>query len=315
MASRFSYFKEVWAETFPDPDRAVADRMAHRRKMAKMQKEAEALEESMTPEELEAQEAATPEWKRGALVVTDEVVEEDQPGMFGRLKNKVSSKIANTEAGKKFKESEEYEKLKAVRANYDEFKGTLKEGVENTQNPVIQRAVATADIAYTETSCAKAIKNMQAYDPYFDFDDLEIEATEIFKEFYCNFLSGNLEYLETVSAGPALAVCKADITNRKKEHWEYAYHEMLDCGKAVFNGGQMDQVPSFTYIVSTQEIDCKICTKKDTAGDIKSGGDDNIMGNSWRITISRHQEPDIEVTGHYWEVTELQKVGEMKQLV
>jgi hypothetical protein len=28
--------------------------MAHRRKMAKMQKEAEALEESMTPEELEA---------------------------------------------------------------------------------------------------------------------------------------------------------------------------------------------------------------------------------------------------------------------
>ena len=102
MASRFSYFKEVWAETFPDPDRAVADRMAHRRKMAKMQKEAEALEESMTPEEIEAAEAATPEWKRGALVVTDAVEEEEQPGMFGRLKNKVSSKVSNTAAGKRF---------------------------------------------------------------------------------------------------------------------------------------------------------------------------------------------------------------------
>jgi hypothetical protein len=48
-----------------------------------------------------------------------------------------------------------------------------------------------------------------------------------------------------------------------------------------------------------------VSTKKDTLGDIKEGGDENIMKNSWRVTISRHQEPDIEVTGHYWEVTEL----------
>lgn len=211
MASRLSYFKEVWAETFPDPDKAVADRMAQRRRAAKIAKEAQEKEESMTPEEIEAMEAATPEWKRGALVVTDAEVEEDKPGMFGRLKNKVQSKVMNTEAGKKFQDSEEYEKLKEMRANYAEFKGNLKEGVENTQNPVVQRAVAAADLAYTETSCARAIKNMQAYDPYFDFDDLEIEVTEIFKEFYCNFLAGNLEYLETVSGGPALAICKTEI--------------------------------------------------------------------------------------------------------
>jgi hypothetical protein len=36
MASKLSYFKEVWAETFPNPERAVADRMAQRRKVAKM---------------------------------------------------------------------------------------------------------------------------------------------------------------------------------------------------------------------------------------------------------------------------------------
>lgn len=228
----------------------------------------------MTPEEIEAMEAATPEWKRGALVVSDQVVEEDQPGMFGRLKNKVSSKISNTEAGKRFQETEEYEKLKEMRQNYAEFKGTLKEGVENTQNPVMQKVVSAADIAYTETSCARAIKNMEAYDPYFDFDDLEIEATEIFKEFYCNFLTGNLEYLETVSGGPALAICKTEIKRRKTEFWEYKYDEMLDCGKAVFNSGQMDQVPSFTYIVETQEINCKVCTKKGTEGEVKEGGDE-----------------------------------------
>ena len=34
-----------------------------------------------------------------------------------------------------------------------------------------------------ETSCAKAVKHMQAYDPYFDFNDLEVEAKDIFQEF------------------------------------------------------------------------------------------------------------------------------------
>ena len=81
---------------------------------------------------------------------------------------------------------------------------------------------------------------MEAYDPYFDFDELEIEATEFFKEFYCNFLSGNLDYLETVSAGPALAICKTEIKRRATEHWKYKYDEMLDCTKATFNSGQMD---------------------------------------------------------------------------
>ena len=55
---------------------------------------------------------------------------------------------------------------------------------------------------------------MTAYDPYFEFDDLEIEATEVFQEFYCNFLAGNVPYLEKVSGGPALAICKTEIKRR-----------------------------------------------------------------------------------------------------
>jgi hypothetical protein len=91
----------------------------------------------MTPEEIEAMEAATPEWKRGAIVVSDAVIEEEKPGLFGRLKNKVSSKVGETAAAKKFRESDEYEKLNAMRQNYADFKGNLKDGVENTQNPVV----------------------------------------------------------------------------------------------------------------------------------------------------------------------------------
>ena len=200
-----------------------------------------------------------------------------------------------------------------MRSNYQEFKGNLREGVENTQNPAVQRAVQVADIAKTESSCARAIKNMEAYDPYFVFDELEMEAVDIFQEFYCNFLSGNLEYLEKVSGGPALAICKAEFQRRVTEGWKYKYQELLDIGNPSFNSGQMDKVPSFTFIVETQEINCRVSVKDEN--EIIEGGDGNIMKNSWRFTLSRHEDPDIETTGHYWEITELAKVGELKQLV
>jgi hypothetical protein len=45
---------------------------------------------------------------------------------------------------------------------------------------------------------------------------------------------------------------------------------------------------------------------------ITDGGEEEIMKNSWRFTISRHEDPDVEVTGHYWEVTSFAKVGELR---
>jgi len=116
-------------------------------------------------------------------------------------------------------------------------------------------------------------------------------------------LSGNIDYLEKVSGGPALAICKGEIKRRATEGWQYKYDDLLDCENATFNSGQMDKVPSFTFIVGTQEIDCKVSIKDEN--EIKEGSEDSIMKNSWRITLSRHEEPDIEVTGHYWCVTEL----------
>lgn len=41
----------------------------------------------------------------------------------------------------------------------------------------------------------------------------------------------------------------------------------------------------------------------------------SIMQNTYRIVLSRHHEPNVEVVGHYWEIIEFQKIGEVKQLV
>ena len=55
--------------------------------------------------------------------------------------------------------------------------------------------------------------------------------------------------------------------------------------------------------------------KKENKGEIIEGSENAIMKISWMVTLSRHDDPDIEMTGHYWEVTNIQKVGELTQLV
>ena len=55
---------------------------------------------------------------------------------------------------------------------------------------------------------------MKKYDPDFDVEELQYEAEEIFKEFYCNFLSGNQDYLDLVCGSTAGAMCKALIEIR-----------------------------------------------------------------------------------------------------
>ena len=75
---------------------------------------------------------------------------------------------------------------------------------------------------------------MQRYDPDFDLEELTDEAMEIFQEFYCNFLSGNKEYLEMVCGGTAGALCKAHIEQREKEGWVFKYEELLNCSNCFF---------------------------------------------------------------------------------
>lgn len=86
-----------------------------------------------------------------------------------------------------------------MRAEIREFKGNLKEEIETTQNPLIRTTREVADVVFLESGAARAVKEMKKYDPTFDIQELHYEAEEVFKEFFCNFLAGNLEYLQKVS--------------------------------------------------------------------------------------------------------------------
>ena len=77
---------------------------------------------------------------------------------------------------------------------------------------------------------------MRRYDPDFDIEQLAFEAEEVFKEFYCNYLTGNKQYIELVCGPTVSPVLKAMCELREKEGWKFKFEEFLDCSQAFFQG-------------------------------------------------------------------------------
>jgi len=94
-----------------------------------VREEAERLEK-LSPEEIEEMEKSIPEWKRNALVTTDEAVIEEKIGLFKRLKVNAKSKFNETEFAQNYYESEDYKKIEEARDEFSEFKTKLKDEVE-----------------------------------------------------------------------------------------------------------------------------------------------------------------------------------------
>ena len=89
----FGYMKEVWQETFPNEKHALLKKIEKRKEQARLMKEYEENKEAIDKIQDEI-----PEWKRGAVTISDKPAEEEPKGMFSRISGKVKSKISSTKA-------------------------------------------------------------------------------------------------------------------------------------------------------------------------------------------------------------------------
>ena len=188
--------------------------------------------------------------------------------------------------------------------------------MDHSQSPIVQRSMTVIDKVQGDTACGKAILNMQEYDQDFDIEDLTHEVEELTKEFFCNYLTGNQEYIDTVMGGPAHSFCKAMIELRLKEKWTYKLEELIDVRFVDFRKGRLTEGrPQFTYQVQVEEYNLRVCSK--TGEDIEDAltSDGSVQLATYEITLARHSEPDIELTGHYWELIQFEKQAVAKQIV
>lgn len=65
----------------------------------------------MTPEELEELENSIPDWKKGAVVVTDQAATEEKKGLFSRVGRGLTSKLYKSSKYQDFQKSDEFKKI------------------------------------------------------------------------------------------------------------------------------------------------------------------------------------------------------------
>lgn len=308
-----TFIKDIWQETFPSDDKNVKKRIEKRREIAKMQKQ-------YTEEELDEMQEQIPEWKRTAVTTVDEdKVQGENSGLFKKFYKKVGTKISDTSIAKKIVESEEYKEFKKkyrdVKTEASTFKEDLKDEVESSHNPVVGSARSMGDYIFRDTSMGQAIGKMKEYDPEFDVMDLHYEVEEIFTDLFDNYLEGDLEYLEKFCGEAALAVIKTELKRREKEGWEPKIKELLFCSdpNLAHAGVGEDNRPKFTFTITGQEINCKVSKKNPEQ--VVEGSMNDLEKSVYKITLARHDEPDMALTGHYWEVVEFEKHEAVKQLV
>ena len=130
-----------------------------------------------------------------------------------------------------------------------------------------------------------------------------------------SYLEGDQEYLEKFWGDAALAVIKTELMKRNKEGWEPKFKELIFCSDWNMVSGELaeDSRPRFSFTLSAQEINWKISVKEPNK--IIEGDENNIEKAVYKITLRRHDEPDLALTGHYWEVIEFEKYEAVKQLV
>ena len=107
----YGYMREVWQETFPNEKHESLKKMEKRKEQARLMKEYEE-----NKEHIEAMQEQIPEWKRGAVTISDKPAEEQPKGIFKRMTSKVTSKITSTKAAQEFMESEQYKNIQKMRA-------------------------------------------------------------------------------------------------------------------------------------------------------------------------------------------------------
>ena len=74
------------------------------------------MQQKYTEEELEEMQKQIPEWKQGAVIASEQEMEEDS-GFFKRMGQNVGSKINETEYAQTFYKSDEYKQIEELRKN------------------------------------------------------------------------------------------------------------------------------------------------------------------------------------------------------
>jgi len=306
------YIKDSWDQTFPK-DKFQMKSESVKKKARELAEKQRQEHVEYTEEELEKLQGTIPQWKRTALMEVDESIQERQT-MRKRMTSAVKNRFNETDVAKQLYQSEQFKEYQEVRKEILQFKEDLKDHLSQSQNPAVMGSMALYSTVTSESNTARAIKEMRKRVPGFDVFELEMDARGVFCQIYDAFLEGNLDFIRSTCGESALVYFKTLLKKREVDNVHPQYTYLWDSEQADIIGGRISaesSQPCFTFTIQVQEIYCNISNKTKK---IVDGGEDRVLRTRYNFVLTLHEDPDLEMSGHPWELIEVQPIENVKML-
>eukprot|EP00828_Plagiopyla_frontata_P047052 TRINITY_DN8594_c0_g1_i2.p1 TRINITY_DN8594_c0_g1~~TRINITY_DN8594_c0_g1_i2.p1 ORF type:complete len:192 (+),score=37.91 TRINITY_DN8594_c0_g1_i2:566-1141(+) len=191
----------------------------------------------------------------------------------------------------------------------------MNEYIQNSNNIIIQGAMALRTQMETESNVAKCIKTMRKLQPDFDLWEFEEDAKGIFAGIYTIFLQNNFELLQKVCGEVSFQYFKVLQQKWEETKSEPKYKFLWDIEKAQFISANPDEQnnPIFTFSIKTQEIYCQV--SKNDSNKIVDGSLERLFFYEYIFALKPHHDPCVEQVGHSWELIDISPKEVQKLLV
>jgi import inner membrane translocase subunit TIM44 len=117
--------------------------------------------------------------------------------------------------------------MKELKDSTAQLKEGIRDIIDDSENPIVQRAREEAAKLRWETEQAKAIRVVRLIDPNFDIYETENELEQIIRDVYESHLSEDLDYVQSVTFGQAQSYFDGQVKEWEKTKMKPARREII----------------------------------------------------------------------------------------
>ena len=306
----FDGIKNLWNQTFP-PEKDYDKLNLEQIEIAKLLK---SKIKWAKEDEFEKYQSTVEAWKHTAIILLEETItEENNSSKLEYYIKSLSEKIHKSEVYSKIKETKTFKEYEQFKEDLYVIQSNIKENIAMSYNPAVVLFKDVVEKVTVKSTSSEAFIIMRKHDPDFDFYELEHRASIFLKIILKAEFEGNLELIEALCAENALAVESAKIKYRKEKGLEMKLKEPIYIDNAMYHNSVIVDADNvrFQFIINVQENNCLI----DKEGNIQDGKASLLENCHYVIEVWYDPEAQVDVIGHNWIVTKLERTGVVEQLI
>ena len=165
-----------------------------------------------------------------------------------------------------------------------------------------------------KSASSQAIELLRKKITNFDFYEFEHQVKYIFKSVLNSFYNDDTERLELLTSETALGMLTGIIKQRKERKVQLKFKELIYLDEARYHDSTINDEDDIRlqFIINAQEINCLVNIED---GLVVEGNPSLVESCHYVFEVMLNPEPVVDLVGHPWVITKVQRTGVVQQLI